>query len=1118
MAQYDGSIRIGTGIDKKGFKAGSKELESEARRLAKSVSGSLGEGAKIALQKQTDAFVKLNQQYAAQEQKVKDLASKLHDVQRQKVETPVFKETSKELESAEKKLDNIYGTLRRLEYEGKTDTQPYKNAIVQIDIYKEKISDLKRYLKDLERSGEAYAPVDTSKVQQELAAAEQKQMQIYTALQTAAESLTQKINERVAKEEAAREKVSEEAAEEEHLAQIRENAVVGNQQIVDVIERRKQLLQEIADLEKAGVTQGYTDYDNRIVELEQLEQEIRDYSNGVESTKESYRRLSKAAKSSWQSIRKFLSSAKSGILSFGKSIKNIAQKIFPSLNRSAKKSGGVFGSFGARLRSTFLSLLVFNQISKAFNAMISGIKEGFQNLAKYSSQTNADISSLITGLAQLKNSLATAFAPILSVVTPALTQLISLVSQAAAYVAQLTSALTGKGTYTRAIKVQKDYAKSLKGTADAAKEAEGSLSAYDKLNTIQKKQEAGGTGAAAVPEFEEAEIESPIKNMADRIKEAWKNADFTDIGRSLAEKLKAMLENIPWEEIKQKAYNLGKSLATLLNGVFRTEGLGEQIGITIAEALNTALNFAYGFIHNFDFGAFGRFVGEGINGAFLTFDWQLLARTLAEAINGIFLSLLEFSKTVKWSEIGTVIAGSINTFFKKWNPKVMADGISAFIIGILDFLISTVENTNWLMVGQKIGQLVTDIKWDEMAVKLGTLLAKAINGAFEALIAFVETVDWWEVGNAIINGIVTFIEELDFGTIGGAISSIAKGFLDLLTGALEGVNWVEVGKMLWIKLVDLVTGIDWGGIIAKAYEFLGASLGMMWGTLTGILLGVVEDVSQWIDEKMNELGDLTIEGLYQGIIDAIVGIGTWIKEHIFDPFIKGFKEAFGIHSPSTVMEEQGTYIIQGLLDGMSGLIGDVVQKFIDLKEDIVSKATEIKEDALEKFRNLKSDAIEAFENLKTKVLGIWDGIVSGVERAVRGIKEAVKSALEAITSVKETEVSYSGTRASSYAKVNTSSSSRPNFRAAPIPHLATGAVIPPNREFLAVLGDQKQGTNIEAPLDTMIDAFKQALREMNNGGTEKIELTTMLDSDVLEKKIVEIDRKHRKRTGKPLLT
>lgn len=893
-------------------------------------------------------------------------------------------------------------------------------------------------------------------------------------------------------------------------------------------------LQDLVDTGKAFTlgsdTQEYANMEqqmeylqNDLSALVQKHDEVVAKQGGVS---DGYKKIGNVAKKAFSSIGRFLNKTKSHIASFGKSLKNIAQKIFPLFNKSAKKSGSAFSSFGARLKSTILSLLVFNQITKAFDAMIAGVKEGFNNLALYSNQTNANLSTLISGLAQLKNSLATAFDPILTIVTPALTQLISLLSQATSYVAQFMSAITGKSTYTKAIKVEKDYAESLKGTADAAKEAEGSLSAYDKLNTIQKEKGKSGAEDTAIPEFEEQEIESPISNLAERIKEAWKKADFTDIGRSLAEKLKAMLENIPWDEIKQKAYNLGKSLATLLNGVFQTEELGERIGITIAEALNTALNFAYGFIHNFDFSAFGRFVGDGINGAFLAFDWQLLALTLAEAINGIFLSLLEFSKTVKWSEIGAVIAGAIRTFFKEWDPQVMADGISAFIIGILDSLIAIVEKTDWKLVGQKIGQLVTDIKWDEMAVKLGELLAKAINGAFEALIAFVETVDWWEVGKAIIDGIVTFIEELDFGTMGEAISSVAKGFLDLLTGALEGVSWVEVGKMLWEKLVDLVTGIDWGGIISKAIEFIGSFHGMAWGLLVGILTGIIEDVAKWIDEKMQELGDFTVEGLLKGIMDAITGIATWIKEHIFDPFIKGFKEAFGIHSPSTVMAEMGTYIIQGLLEGLRSLVENVIQFFVDLKEKIVTKLTELKESAVNKaneikqnvvnaFNNLKQNAINAFNALKSSVASIWNGIVGSIQSAVSKIKDSVKSALEAITSVKETEISYSGTRASSYAKSNINSSNA-NFRAASIPHLATGAVIPPNREFLAVLGDQKRGTNIETPLDTMIDAFKQALKEMN-GGSEKIELTTMLDSDVLEKKMIEIDRKHKKRTGKPLL-
>lgn len=60
------------------------------------------------------------------------------------------------------------------------------------------------------------------------------------------------------------------------------------------------------------------------------------------------------------------------------------------------------------------------------------------------------------------------------------------------------------------------------------------------------------------------------------------------------------------------------------------------------------------------------------------------------------------------------------------------------------------------------------------------------------------------------------------------------------------------------------------------------------------------------------------------------------------------------------------------------------------------------------------------------------------------------------------------------------------------PRLAQGAVIPPNREFLAVLGDQKSGTNIEAPLDTIVAAFREVMGDRN--GEPKIELRVYLDS------------------------
>lgn len=55
------------------------------------------------------------------------------------------------------------------------------------------------------------------------------------------------------------------------------------------------------------------------------------------------------------------------------------------------------------------------------------------------------------------------------------------------------------------------------------------------------------------------------------------------------------------------------------------------------------------------------------------------------------------------------------------------------------------------------------------------------------------------------------------------------------------------------------------------------------------------------------------------------------------------------------------------------------------------------------------------------------------------------------------------------------------FNISPVPYLANGAVLQPNKPFMAMVGDQRSGVNIETPLATMIDAFKSALSEIGGG-------------------------------------
>lgn len=165
------------------------------------------------------------------------------------------------------------------------------------------------------------------------------------------------------------------------------------------------------------------------------------------------------------------------------------------LGNSSKKSGNDFTGFGRMMLKYVIGVeSLFTLINKLRSALV----EGFKNLAQYSTNTNASISGLISSLAQCKNSLATAFDPILQAIAPALNYMISLVTAAATAIAQLIAILTGKGTFIKATKVQKDYAKSLKGTGGAAKgageDAEGALAPFDKLNVMAEEASGGGGG------------------------------------------------------------------------------------------------------------------------------------------------------------------------------------------------------------------------------------------------------------------------------------------------------------------------------------------------------------------------------------------------------------------------------------------------------------------------------------------------------------------------------------------------------------------------------------------------------------------------------------------------
>lgn len=142
---------------------------------------------------------------------------------------------------------------------------------------------------------------------------------------------------------------------------------------------------------------------------------------------------------------------------------------------------------------------------------------------------------------------------------------------------------------------------------------------------------------------------------------------------------------------------------------------------------------------------------------------------------------------------------------------------------------------------------------------------------------------------------------------------------------------------------------------------------------------------------------------------------------------------------------------------------------------------------------------------------IIDGLLSGLKSAFEAVKTWVSNAVDWVKS------QFTGAKSAASITPNgfnsaSGNSQQTNFPIIQsIPALARGAVIPPNREFLAVLGDQRSGTNIETPLATMVQAFKQALAESGYSGSS--EAVLVLDRDVLGRVVYQLNKAEGNRIG-----
>lgn len=645
-----------------------------------------------------------------------------------------------------------------------------------------------------------------------------------------------------------------------------------------------------------------------------------------------------------------------GVVSgLGKRLGGLAQN-FANTTNSANNASF---SIGRMVGMSILYSTVFGMISK----VNSGIMTGINNLAQYSSATNASISSMMSALTQLQNSLATAFAPILSVVAPILTAFMNMLSKAITYIGMFIAALTGQKSFTRAKAVQEDYAASLNKTSSGAnkaakatknnanatkkanKEIQTYLSGLDEVRQYQKEKDndtpssstpsAGGggggggyTGPSIGDMFEKVPIESSIADIAKKIKDLIKKEDWEGLGAYIASGINKGLQKI-YDAINWN--NVGPKITYFVNAFTRTfNSLVDHIdwdlmGRTVGAGINTIVNTLNLLIEGIDWKNLGAKIGVGINGMFNEVDWSNVGRLFANRINIPFQMLAGAVNTLKWDTIGKSIGHGLNGAIEQIDVNSISLGLSGLAIGILTTLENALDTTNWSLLGTKLAQLLTGIDWVGILVKAISVAGKALNALTSLGTSFMDN-----LAKGITNGTQQFISK--------GLSALTNFTANLRSNAGKLVDsglhlMLNLAKGIANAMPDIIKNvpqivINIAGVINdNAPKILVAGVQLIAILLKGLIQSIptlIANVPKIVQAIVSvftaynwlSLGKSLITGLKNGIMGAKSNAVNAIK-NVYSSLVNGIKNL-----PSK-LKEIGTNGAKNVGSGITGKLSTV---------------------------------------------------------------------------------------------------------------------------------------------------------------------------------------------------
>lgn len=506
-------------------------------------------------------------------------------------------------------------------------------------------------------------------------------------------------------------------------------------------------------------------------------------------------------------------------------------------------------------------------------------------------------------------------------------------------------------------------------------------------------------------------------------------------------------------------------------------------------------------------------------------------------IDEIVKKVKNMFKSSDFSELGNnlrdkIVEALTSVDFSKITEKgnTIAKSITTFINGLFD------PKNGEYVLGESIGKFIAD----------------ALSSAINIFDTYVWEFDSKDLGANVSAGLQTAFDEYDWSTLGHSLSGIVVKGLNFTTGLVNGINWSELPSQIKEKISEFLGGIEWAEISKSLGETIGSVMKGAGEFFSSLWKGIKEGAKQYFMPYIEEAGGNIFLGVLNGILDGIKNIKNWIKTNIFNPFIEGFKNAFGINSPAKEMKPMGRYIIDGLLEGIGNLWDKLKGKFNQLLKDIKQWFKEKKGELTEKWLNFtsgikgrteefkakiaqkKAEISEKWRNHTANIKGRTEEFKAKVATKASEIKEKwnelTKQAKDktatlkmtfsdrvssAIKSIIESIVNFLNNAIGKFNKVlpkkyEISPIEMPTWRA---PKLATGMVVPANYgEFAAILGDNRKAPEIVSPIPDMQKAMAEVLEKYGSGS--KAPIILQVGRKVIAQATWDESEKRYKQTGR----